>query len=228
MTSMLKRFSVAAGLVALAGGGIAAAYQATGAVIAAGQPTVVVTVNLGAVLEKLDQRADLDANLKTMTDKLKTENEQRTAEVTKMQADMDKLLADLQNAAHPKQKDEIQTQIDTLQETGNLTHLKHQAWARFNESKMDVEAALAYQDLYRNIKTAIAQMAGAAKYDVVLVDDSRGELSTDPDSRLSKEAQIIRQIIGRRMLYANPAIDITDDLIVRMNNAHKASNGKAN
>jgi hypothetical protein len=38
-----------------------------------------------------------------------------------------------------------------------------------------------------------------------------------------REAQILQQISDRRMLYANPQLDITDELITRMNNEWKAS-----
>jgi hypothetical protein len=39
---------------------------------------------------------------------------------------------------------------------------------------------------------------------------------------MSLEGQVLDQFQRRRMLYANPAYDLTDKLIVRMNNARAA------
>ena len=103
-----------------------------------------------------------------------------------------------------------------------MATLKYQAWARFSTDKIDIEKALVLHDIYRSIKTAVSQMASSSGYDVVLVDDSQGELTTSTEARVPRESQIRQQIAGRRMLYGNPMIDITDDLIARMNNAHKA------
>ena len=55
-------------------------------------------------------------------------------------------------------------------------------------------------------------MSRANGYDIVLVDDTVAELPED-----TTEAETMRQISARRMLYANPQVDISDELIVRMN-----------
>lgn len=189
------------------------AYQAGGGALLPGQPTTVVTVDLGAVLEKLDQRADAEASLNAMTSQLKVQNEHKTADIKKMQDEYAAM-------GESPQKQEL---FDSIQ----LAMLNHKAWYGFNSDKLDVEASLRMQDLYRSIKTEVARMASASGFDIVLVDDSQGELSTSGDSRLSREAQTRQQIAARRMLFVNkPVLDITDDLIARMNNAHKAAGPK--
>ena len=77
------------------------------------------------------------------------------------------------------------------------------------------------EDAYRKIKAETANLATAQGYDIVMLDDSAGELQIDRESRLDRRTQIEQQILRRQLLYANPAIDITDDLIQRMNNAFK-------
>jgi len=211
MKSITKRLGVAAGLVAL-GVVLASVYQAGGMALLAGQPTVVVTVNLSNVLSKLNQRGDSIKQLKKMVDDTAIEDDKQTAELKKMEADLKDL------AEGPAKMD--------LQDKFALANLKHQAWRRFMDGKIDIEASLQLQDVYRSIKSTVSQMATSAKYDLVAVDDSQGDLSTSSDSRMPQEAQVLQQIAGRRLLYANPAIDITDDLIVRMNNDYRAGVNK--
>ncbi len=50
-------------------------------------------------------------------------------------------------------------------------------------------------------------------YALVVVDDSI------VDFQSGTEADMMRQISARRMLYASPRVDITDALIMQMNNA---------
>ena len=79
-----------------------------------------------------------------------------------------------------------------------------------------------YESLYRSISEAIKLMAESEGYDIVIVDDSAAGFSLNPNSRASRESQILQQIAARRVMYTNPITDITQDLIVRMNNVHNA------
>lgn len=203
MSRSFRNFSAVAalGLVGFIG------YKALGAAMSAGQPTAVVTVSLSLVLEKLDQRADAEANLNSIIDSMKTESQRRGDALKKMKAELD---------ATPESEGKEQ-----LRDKYVLEVLQNEASNRFMADRADIESSIMLQDLYRSIKAAVAQLASSAKYDVVLVDDSQGELQVTNDSKTPREMQVRQQIAGRRMLYTNPMIDITDDLIVRMNNAHK-------
>ena len=59
-------------------------------------------------------------------------------------------------------------------------------------------------------------------YDFVLMDDTSAELAVNPESKVAREIQVKQQMTARRSLYVNPAMDITDQLIQRMNNAFNA------
>ncbi len=211
MTSIFKRSRFFVSALVLSAGAVLG-YQALGAAMAAGQPTAVVTVNLSKVIEKLDQRRDEEANFKIMVDAMKDED-------SKQQDDIKKMEEDLKKMSDSSAKED-------LQEKYALAALKYQSWSKFNSEKLDIEYSLILRDLYQAIKLAVAQMAASSKFDLVLVDDSQGEVNANPDSKISRKSQIEQQIAGRRMLFANPAIDVTEDLIVRMNNAYKAQ-GKA-
>ena len=102
--------------------------------------------------------------------------------------------------------------------------LDYQAWISFIGDKLDVERALLLQDLYKSINQAIAEMAEAEGFDLVVVDDSEGELGWNDELKVSREAQTLQQIRSRRVLYRSTTVDVTDDLVARMNNAWRAGN----
>jgi Skp family chaperone for outer membrane proteins len=185
-----------------------------------GRPATIATVQLSTVMDKLDQWADSLANLNAMGAKVRAEDAQRKEALTKLQTQLED--ARKANPSAPPTRE-----MTAMQEDLALKSLQYQAWSRFTLDQVDIEKALLLQDLYRNIKMAAAQMAGSNGYDLVLVDDAHSEIKTTTEARISREAQVYQQIVARRMLHANPALDITDELITRMNNAHKAAGGAA-
>jgi Skp family chaperone for outer membrane proteins len=217
--SMLNRSvctgaALGAAVVLAVGFGPALAQQGGGP----GKQAAIATVRLSAVMEKLDQRAEAEANIAALGQAVKNEDKSRKDEITKMQDDLTQMVKANGNVAPTRA-------MTDLQEQAALKTLQYQAWSRFTLDKVDIEKSLLWEDLYRSIKQAAAAMASANGYDLVLVDDSQGEISTTPDNRVTRESQVMQQIAGRRMLHVNPALDITDELITRMNNAHKAAGG---
>ena len=188
-------------------------FQAGGGGMA-GRPTIIVTVNLGSVIEKLDQRAKAEQDLKKIADQLKAEEEKLSGELKKMRTDIEEM--------EKANGDDESSEERKLKEDFLLKQMRYEAWKQFVVDKVDIEESLLLQDLYRSVKREAALLGTAAGYDVVLVDDSQGELAIDPDARMPRRAQVLQQIAGRRMLHVNKQIDITDDLVQRMNNAFKA------
>jgi Skp family chaperone for outer membrane proteins len=210
MKPLIRRISLAIGLVAL-GATAVIACQAGAARMLAGRPSVVVTVNLSEVLDKLDQRAQAEVSLKAMRDAFLADNDKRQDQLKDMQTRLEAMKDQPDNA-----------EKRSLQDQAGSALVDYQAWYRFASAKADLEDSLVMRDLYRAIKAAVKTMAEAEGYDIVLVDDSQGELMTTDDSRMPKAVQVKQQIIARRMLYSAPAVNITDHLITRMNNAFKA------
>lgn len=172
------------------------------------QPTAVATVDLARVLDGLDQRADAEVGLKTMADGIRAEREQRESDIKAIQDRADAATDETVRMQH--EEDAVKASLD------------YQAWIRFVQNKLDVERALLLQDLYRSITDAIADMAETEGWHLVIVDDSNSDLSWSEDSQLSREGQTLQKIRGRRVLYGSPIVDLTDQLVIRMNNAHRA------
>ena len=210
MNVLAKRISLSLSLLAIGAMGMVA-YESGAAGRLAGRPSVVVTVNLQAVMDKLDQRANAEASLQKIVGDMKAEDDKRTGEIKPLQEQ----LKGLENQPDTQEKRD-------LQEKFAMAMLDYQAWTRVIKSKIDIEKSLLLQNLYQTIKAEVKNMSSAEGYDIVLVDDSQGELTLDPDSRIARESQLRQQVAARRMLYANPDVDITNDLITRMNNAFKS------
>ncbi len=100
-----------------------------------------------------------------------------------------------------------------------LMRLRFEEWGRLKQLELDREKSLRWQTLYRAVRDEAARLAEAEGYEVVLVNDSLGPLSVSREIEMSQEQQVKLQIEARRLLYAAKATDITEQLVVRMNNA---------
>ena len=88
------------------------------------------------------------------------------------------------------------------------------------ELEVDRETSLKWQAVYRSVREGAKKLAEAEKYDLIVVDDSRVEIRTQRAQNapsLTQQAQ--SQISQLRVLYAGRTVDVTDKLIVQINNA---------
>jgi Skp family chaperone for outer membrane proteins len=173
-------------------------------------PTAVATVNLRQVLDGLEQRSVAEAEVQEMKDRILAEDEQKKAEMQDLTTQY-KNIPETDEAARNAMREEIARKA-----------LDNDAWRRFSLEQVDIETSLRLRDLDRAIHSAIAELCEVEGYDVVLMDDSQEELTIDHDSRLTREVQVLQQMTSRRMVYVNPTVDITAELIERMNNAYHA------
>ncbi len=183
-------------------------YQAGGRPSAQQRPITVAKVNLGKALSGLEQRADAEAGLKALADTIIAERKQQEDDVKRMQAE-------LEGMGDTEQRQKREEELA-------LAVLKYEGRRQFQAEKLDLERALLLQDIYRDMTEAIRELAETEGYDLIVVDDSEGEMGWSNESKISREVQVLQQIRGRRVLYGSPAIDVTDNLIARMNNAYRA------
>ncbi|MEM7227793.1 MAG: OmpH family outer membrane protein [Planctomycetota bacterium] len=172
-----------------------------------GRPTSVAVVRIEMVLNQLNERAEAQTELRSLGESIE-------AEVQRRQANVDALLKEREGADALRQR-ELEDQIA-------LMSLENQEWIEFKRSELDLEKALMIEGLYRSVRIAMADLATAQGYDLVLIDDSVREFSVNPESRMPREIQVRQQLLSRRVLYAGDAVDVTNDLVERMNNAFDA------
>ncbi len=199
---------VVAGLCILVG--ICSAEQAPiapAAVKAPPRPSVVVTIRMGALLNGLNEWSRATAELASKQRAMDVERNRRD----NVTGELQKRIA----GANVAEADDIRDELDRTMANNN-------AWLDQASSELDMDAALRLQDIHRKIRSETVSLAVSQGYDVVMIDDSNIELQIDRQSRVPARVQVQQQIAGKRLLYTNPEIDVTDDLIQRMNNAFKA------
>ncbi|MDY7108806.1 MAG: OmpH family outer membrane protein [Planctomycetota bacterium] len=199
MKAMHRRINwPAALLLALLAGFVAYQTQAHRA-SASAPPAVVATVNIERLFQNLDERSAADTRLTALAEELDAETQRRQEEIERLNEELEIY------APGSQQHRELNEQIA-------LKGYQLQAFLDFAMRKLDNEKSKFFRGLYDRIKQAVAATASENGYDVVFVDDSIVDLP-----RSATEEEMKRQISARRMLFATNQIDITDQLVERMN-----------
>ncbi|MHC4082721.1 MAG: OmpH family outer membrane protein [Planctomycetota bacterium] len=208
MNRTTRRSNLPLVLLVLALGTIAG-YQALAQRGAAISPPIIATVRIEPLFDGLHQRAEVKTEISALEEKILAEQGRRQEIINEKEIELEDLVA-------ANRREEVTDQIA-------LERMKLQFWFKEARMELEVEKALRLQELYKSVKKAIADLAEAEGYDIVVLDDSSDELPFDRESRMPAQLQILQQIATRKLLYLNPATDVTEDLIVRMNNAYRAA-----
>ncbi len=180
-------------------------YQALGQRAMGPAAPVVAVVRINRLFDQLQQRADARIDLRRLEQDVSDERARRESAITQMQAELEEVVAVVNRE---KLGDELA-----------LKGLQLRFWYREAMTELEVEKAILLQDLYKSMRAAIEALAKAQGYDLVLIDDASDELPFDRESQAAPQLQVLQQIATRKILYRNPALDITLDLAERMNNA---------
>jgi Skp family chaperone for outer membrane proteins len=89
--------------------------------------------------------------------------------------------------------------------------LDYRAAVEFSKAKLDAKRAEARKVIYDAIVVEAAKFAAANGVDYILADDSGIDLMEGTD------LQVVQQMSLRRLVYANPSYDVTEDLIAWIN-----------
>ncbi len=188
---------LAAGAVALIG---FVGARATGVLQA--QPTSVAAVDTSRLFDQLTEKEDFDAELNTARDQLRGEATNKQREAQELQADLD-LLAPGTPAYQQKEEE--------LSKKG----LENNVWGQFEQAKLNKMAGLRIENLYRKALDTVALIAEESGYDVVIAKEA------PPKFQYENLQQLLAKISLRKSLYTSETIDITDQVIQRMNNEYK-------
>jgi Skp family chaperone for outer membrane proteins len=167
-------------------------------------PAVVVCVDLEKVFNGLTAKTNADAHLRKLGEQQIAESNKKAEAIKQMEAD----LADLAAGS---------ARYRELQDQALLEAQKYRAYVEFSRAKIDAERSRTIKRIYGDIKKAADEMATSNGYDLVLVNDSLAEIPPGTEEEMN------RQISARRILFANPRIDLTDELIAYMNAAAQNS-----
>lgn len=161
-------------------------------------PAVVCTVNLERVYEAIPQKTAAEQSLEAFGRSL-------DERISAYEEEIDALEGELEALA-PNSESYEQRTAELMRKT-----LEYEGFLQFANNRFQLQRAEALRDIYLELRANIAQIAQRNGYDLVIVDDTVGELTptTEEDMR--------RQISARRMLYGARTIDITDIVIAEMN-----------
>ena len=176
-------------------------------------PTRIAVASPSRVLHSMQEVIDLRTTEKAELGKLGEQEQTKKKELED--------LVERRNKFTKPGTDDYQKQsTEILQKT-----LEDRNWAEFQQAQLGRDNKQHMQDLFDKIKHTIAKIAEERKIDLVLSDQGT-DLTPDELDKLSAD-QVNQILHGHNVLYNSKTLDITDDVIARLNAAYKGSSPPA-
>ncbi len=161
-------------------------------------PASIAVVDVQKVLNNCKEKAAIDADITTATETLKAEVDGHKHELRQLESDLE--LLDPGSAAWKAKREEIDRKI-----------VSAQVGSKYGELKIAREQILRYENLYNKLREACAEVAKANGYNMVLTKDP-AKLQRSQNAN-----QLVNQIASRKMLWAADDLEITDEVLQKMN-----------
>ncbi len=161
-------------------------------------PAVIGVVDLEKVYNNLDSRSELVTRIEAMQAKM-------AEDASSMQEELEMLSAELESLS-PGSGAMIEMNDKAISISGKL-----RAFETYGALLIERERAADLRDSYDMIRTEAGTLSKMMDIDLVLLNDSI------PMVDLADAAGTLQQISARRVLWANETLDITDELIARLN-----------
>ena len=158
----------------------------------------IATVDLERIFSNLDEKSAADIRLEALAEDLQKEGETQSREIELLEQNLD-----LFTTGSEKYEEAMEELLEAT--------VRWRSYVKFGRHKILYQKDVTLKRLYTSIKEAARLLAEREGHAIVVVDDSVVELQSG--------AEVELQISARRMLYASPQIDVTDSLIMQMNNA---------
>jgi Skp family chaperone for outer membrane proteins len=189
---------------------LAAAYAQSGApgptAPAKANPTTVAVADLLHITDGLEELRDIKAQLAAKETRLKAEDAERGKAITQLQSDLDMA------GSNPAEKARILKQL--RQKIGEL-----KVWREVSNLELQQDQADQTELLYRKCLDAIGRVAQQVGADLVLFKEQQ------PDFRNADIRTLAGLIQMRKVLWSAPSLDITDQVVLMMNNEYKNKGG---
>lgn len=168
-------------------------------------PTAVAVIDVARLVQEIDERGEWDMRLESLQASVNQEAQDR-------QKAIERRLKESEETEDIEKRQAIRDEVALMQ-------LRFEQWVQIKSLEIDRERSLKWRSIYRNLRRETSRVAETDGYDLVLVNDATGEIATDPNAQMPLEQQVLTQMLNRRILYSASPIDITEQVIVRMNNA---------
>lgn len=196
MASMVIAVSALAGVVLTAG------YAGANFARRPAPPVapVIAVIDLESAFNQLQERTDLEAQLKAHRDELQAKLQTLSEEAKSRATEADQV----------PQGPEKTTKLREARDAAIRAEFEGQ----FSQKKLDETRGELRRELYLKIVEAVKQLSKQNNYALVLASDESAKIPlSDPDT-------VARAISFKRMLHVDSALDITTDVVTMMNNAY--------
>jgi Skp family chaperone for outer membrane proteins len=161
-------------------------------------PATIGSVDLEKVFNEIDRRAEAETALEALAEQFQQRREELRQIAEQKRMDMDLLAPGTDKYAD-------------AEDAWTQAVLEYRAAVEFSKAKLDAKRAEARTTIYQEIVDEAAKFAQANGVDFILADDSGIDLMEGTD------LQVVQQMSLRRLVYADPANDVTYDLITWIN-----------
>ena len=158
------------------------------------------------MLDKLQEKSDWEVQIAALQNQMRDEADSRKK----------RLEAEKQQASATTDQAEQQR----IAEQVVLEGLQLEQWATLKGAELDRENSLMWQSIYRNLREESAKLAESEGYDYIIVNDGVNNIVTSREVKMPMSQQVLEQIGRRQIIFASPTTDVSDKLIVKMNNTH--------
>ncbi|HUO10714.1 MAG TPA: OmpH family outer membrane protein [Phycisphaerae bacterium] len=171
-------------------------------------PRVLAVININKVFSSLNEKIDGDASIKQMADQFQADQQKREQELEKIAGQL---------------RDDTLFKTDSpeyrnLQDKALQMKSEYDANANMAQQKLLIEQRLKTIQIYRRMNDAIKQYAESKGIGLVLVAD---DINFDAAQTIEGVTQ---RIANRKVIYAHPDYDITQQIIEKMNADYKLGN----
>lgn len=219
ITIRLPRRLVAGLVMTVAALGLVGVGVAGGSRLA--EPTSVAVVNYSQVVSNLEQWTAMEAEQAQMRSSMTEEGSAMVARFEELVEQIRGYEAQAQ-AAGGELDEATLAEAAAVQDEARKLDLRIEAFKQRSSRRLDWEQSYALEEIWQVVNTEIQTIADANGYDIVMADDSGDALQVNR-RQANASGQLAAQMGQRRLLYTARSVDITQDLIDRLNNAWKAA-----
>jgi len=166
------------------------------------QPTAVAVVEVGTVFNTCKEKVDIDADARSGQERADVDKDEREKDIKTLQFDLE--LINPNSPQSKKKRQEIERKV-----------IEYQVEIQFRRQQIGREQMRRYELLYTKLRDTAGEVAQANGYDLVLFKEKE-------ELRYKTPQDLVNQIGGRKVLWAAERLNMTDQVIQRLNNAWDA------
>jgi len=150
-----------------------------------------------------ERQKDLGDEMYGLNERMQNEEQRRRGQIDSLQATLDAMNY-TDSTYTERQREMLQMQID------------YKNWGELMQADMAREVGLWTRRIYDEIQQVAEEVAQRKGIDIILYKDQPELIGFDPE--------VVReQIRQRKLIYSNPAVDITQELLDKLNTAYRAA-----